>query len=1152
MAITVDDLQVIIRLKDELTPALSGITKSIARAVAGMITVGAVVKVATDALKAQADQEAAINKLNLALSNQGRLTPALSKSLIDYSAALQDVSTYADEVVLSGEATLVKFGLNEAQIKRTSKAALDFAAFTGGDVVSAFDLLGKASTGNVAMLQRQGFQFDENASKSEKFESALSQIEKTMGGAALAATQTYTGAMKQLENTTGDAKESLGLFLGELGGGTRPFGLLNDAARLAGEVFKSLVIIVSWARAAILLEISAIVLVIDGMLIFLSKIPGPFRDAFAKAATALGLFGDSLKVNIHDTLDSAKATVEAGGHVIDFKNKVGGTIPKVTELSDAQKKAAEAARKHAEEIRGLADELSGKNVVRDAQKLIEALRLPGVMESMRGNRQAIDDLLVRVDALIKKGAGGLQPALLGIATAAREARASLNVLIERPGLATEIVSPEGLKALHELPELYKVINRETGLWTRYQDVVNQELENAATTVSEKLVPATLSFGDSVKAGLGNLPDVINRALQGGGNVLKSVGASLGTTLGEALKGTLTKGLSSALGSGIGGALGSILPGLGTALGALAGDFVGKLMETMTATKGKIMGAILGGPIGFLVGGFLGGQAEHKRVNDLRDSFVSAAGGLDKLREQAAEAGLTLDRLLAAKKVKDFEAATEELSAAFQRQADTVKGLEDAIGAMGAAFGEGGIIAITAEDAAAQATIFTTVFNRAVKEKGLVGAADALRESFAGLWESLGSLVPPEVLEAILGPIHRVMEMTKPGGEGDPAGLFRGAAEGAAALAQILTGLSKDDMPLLDSQFQAFGQQAQSAFAQAIAGGATSQEAFMAIGPLLQAIISASEEYGIAIDDNTLALIDQAEQNGVTFKTSPMERMVEVLEAIAVKLGADLPRATRRAEDAFDDFGDEATRAGRSAVRATEDAIDTVEDIGPAARSAESALRAFGTGASTTFGNVEMAAGDAARGISTTWDVNTGYMGASMADLVTDTSTSMDTITSVWSEGAVTMEDRMKVFGHEVGEELMATADFAESVFGYMTKDFDSALGTWGDIADRAADEVNRALENINDVTIGVHIDMPDITSVLGLGSVTPAAHGFSGDVSSPSLFLAGERGREHVEITPAGRSRGGSDPAVLAELREIRRLLRKQPGSIRDAVLIAR
>lgn len=66
------------------------------------------------------------------------------------------------------------------------------------------------------------------------------------------------------------------------------------------------------------------------------------------------------------------------------------------------------------------------------------------------------------------------------------------------------------------------------------------------------------------------------------------------------------------------------------------------------------------------------KTEGRKVNDLRDDFVAAAGGIRELDLKAHEAGLTLDRLLRAKTVKDYEAAVKELTTAFDVQAEKLE------------------------------------------------------------------------------------------------------------------------------------------------------------------------------------------------------------------------------------------------------------------------------------------------------------------------------------------------------------------------------------------------------------------------------------------------------------------------------------------------
>lgn len=199
---------------------------------------------------------------------------------------------------------------------------------------------------------------------------------------------------------------------------------------------------------------------------------------------------------------------------------------------------------------------------------------------------------------------------------------------------------------------------------------------------------------------------------------------------------------------------------------------------------------------------------------------------------------------------------------------------------GGATGAGGMEAATA-NGKAQATIFSAVFWANVKEQGLVGAADAMKESFGRLKENLSTVFGADQMQKIFGDVEAMMGLA--GNE-----LFRGAAEGAQGLKEALEGVANAGYLTTDS-FGAFEQQAGAAFAQAVAGGASSQQALLTIAPLLQSLSSASENYGINLDDATKALIEQAKAAGIAFKTDPTERLTASIDALTVALGGVPPK-----------------------------------------------------------------------------------------------------------------------------------------------------------------------------------------------------------------------------------------------------------------------
>ena len=202
-------------------------------------------------------------------------------------------------------------------------------------------------------------------------------------------------------------------------------------------------------------------------------------------------------------------------------------------------------------------------------------------------------------------------------------------------------------ALHDLPsgtledtaKATEAARIETEAWVRANGGLSPSIQ-AVGSAAEDTIPTITKFGTTIKDAIGDLPKVIMGALMGGGDVGKSIGALFGANIfgpGSDLVKSMTSKLTGALGATIGGALGSIVPGLGTALGALGGDLIGKLF----------------------------GGGEGKKVNDLRDQFTAAAGGIDKLAQHAMEAGISMQAFFAADTVKEYEAAIRDLDGAFK-------------------------------------------------------------------------------------------------------------------------------------------------------------------------------------------------------------------------------------------------------------------------------------------------------------------------------------------------------------------------------------------------------------------------------------------------------------------------------------------------------
>tara|TARA_Y100001963_G_scaffold53761_1_gene75330 strand:+ start:3828 stop:5819 length:1992 start_codon:yes stop_codon:yes gene_type:complete len=157
-------------------------------------------------LRAFGEQELAEKKLEQAL---GRT----SKGLLAQASALQRVTSFGDEAIISAQALIAAFVDDEEQIKAATAATLDLAAAKGMDLNSAADLVSKTLGSSTNSLSRYGIEVEGAVGSSERLNSLTKSIATTFGGQAKAQTDTYTGAMTQLSNIVGDISENLGAKL---------------------------------------------------------------------------------------------------------------------------------------------------------------------------------------------------------------------------------------------------------------------------------------------------------------------------------------------------------------------------------------------------------------------------------------------------------------------------------------------------------------------------------------------------------------------------------------------------------------------------------------------------------------------------------------------------------------------------------------------------------------------------------------------------------------------------------------------------------------------------------------------------------------------------------------------------------------------------
>jgi hypothetical protein len=154
-------------------------------------------------IKSFAEQELSEKKLETAL---GRT----SKGLLAQASALQRVTSFGDETIISAQALIAAFIDDEEQIKAATEATLDLAAAKGMDLNSAADLVSKTLGSSTNSLSRYGIEVEGAVGSSTRLNSLTESIAKTFGGQAKEQTNTLSGAMSQLSNIVGDLAENIG------------------------------------------------------------------------------------------------------------------------------------------------------------------------------------------------------------------------------------------------------------------------------------------------------------------------------------------------------------------------------------------------------------------------------------------------------------------------------------------------------------------------------------------------------------------------------------------------------------------------------------------------------------------------------------------------------------------------------------------------------------------------------------------------------------------------------------------------------------------------------------------------------------------------------------------------------------------------------
>lgn len=194
----------------------SATLKAVGAVAAGALAVFASKKVLGaigDVTAAAAKQEDAVNSLNSALKLAGDFSVGASEDLQRFASDMQSVTTIGDETTIKMLALAKSFGVSNEGAKSLVSAAADLSEVTGMSLDSAVRNLGKTYGGLTGELGEVIPALKDLTTEQLKSGAAIKFVTERFGGAATAATNTYSGAMAQLSNAFGDFQEELGFII---------------------------------------------------------------------------------------------------------------------------------------------------------------------------------------------------------------------------------------------------------------------------------------------------------------------------------------------------------------------------------------------------------------------------------------------------------------------------------------------------------------------------------------------------------------------------------------------------------------------------------------------------------------------------------------------------------------------------------------------------------------------------------------------------------------------------------------------------------------------------------------------------------------------------------------------------------------------------
>ena len=182
-------------------------------ALAGAAAFGAVTAAALGAVQAAAQDEQSQKKLADQMRRTTQATDEQIAAAEKHISSLMMQTGVTDDALRPALAALVR-ATGDAQFAQENLTlALDISAATGKDLESVSLALGKAFNGQMTALTRLGIPLDQSAVKAKNLTEIVGALQSQFGGAAADAADTFSGRLRILRTSLGEAVEGIGYAL---------------------------------------------------------------------------------------------------------------------------------------------------------------------------------------------------------------------------------------------------------------------------------------------------------------------------------------------------------------------------------------------------------------------------------------------------------------------------------------------------------------------------------------------------------------------------------------------------------------------------------------------------------------------------------------------------------------------------------------------------------------------------------------------------------------------------------------------------------------------------------------------------------------------------------------------------------------------------